>query len=214
MHPRVGVLDVAPIVHIDPAQRGAAAAGALVLADQLGELGLPVFLYGALGGGRTRAELRRGGPNGLAQRIASGEQRPDFGPAALHPTAGAVLVAARPPLIAFNVELAQGATLEQARAIAAAIRESGAQGLPGVRAIGVWLTARERAQVSTNIEDPEHVSPADVVAAVARLGTVQEAELVGLTPAAAFEDFPAMVPLRGLATIEDALARHFARASA
>ena len=214
MHPRVGVLDVAPIVHLTAAQRGAAAASALVLADELGQLGLPVFLYGALAGGRTRAQLRRGGPAGLAARMASGEQRPDFGPGELHPTAGAVLVAARPPLIAFNVELARGATLEQARAVAAAIRESGAAGLPGVRAIGLWLDARDCAQVSTNIEDPGRVSPADVLAAVARHAEVQAAELVGLAPAAAFADFPATVPLRGLATIEDALARHRARATA
>ncbi|HET9104899.1 MAG TPA: hypothetical protein VFN55_16220 [Solirubrobacteraceae bacterium] len=214
VHPRVGVLDVAPIVHVTPAQRGAAAASALVLADLLGELGLPVFLYGSLADGRTRAQLRLGGPAGLAARIASGEQRPDFGPGELHPTAGAVLVAARPPLIAFNVELAPGVPLDRARAVAAAIRESGAEGLPGVRAIGLWLAARDRAQVSTNIEDPDRVSPADVVAAVARHAEVQEAELVGLAPAAAFADFPATVPLRGLATIEDALARHLARATA
>ena len=84
-----------------------------MLADLLGEeLGLPVFLYGLLAGGRTRAELRRGGPAELAERIAAGELTPDFGPPALHPTAGAVLVAARPPLVAFNVELAPPATLE------------------------------------------------------------------------------------------------------
>ncbi|MGH3493638.1 MAG: hypothetical protein ACRDQ1_10420, partial [Sciscionella sp.] len=106
VHPRVGALDVAAIVHLQPEDRGAACAEALVLADLLADrLALPVFLYGRLAGGRTRAQLRRGGPAELARRIAAGELVPDFGPARLHPTAGATLVAARPPLVAFNVEL-------------------------------------------------------------------------------------------------------------
>jgi len=211
VHPRVGAVDVAPIVHISPDDRGAAAAEALVLADRLGEeLGLPVFLYGTLGGGRTRAQLRRGGPAGLARRIAADELRPDFGPLRLHPTAGAVLVAARPPLVAFNVELAADRTLEQARALAAEIREGGSHGLPGVRAIGLWLGSAGHAQVSTNIEDHRSASPADVVETIAALagrGAIRNAELVGLAPRAAFEDFPSDVPLIGLETIEDALAR-------
>ena len=125
-HPRVGAVDVAPIVYLRQADQGAAAAEALVLADLLGdELEIPVLLYGSLAGGRTRAELRRGGPEALARRIAGGELKPDFGPPRLHPTAGATLVAARPPLIAFNVELAPPATLEDAERIAAGIRESG-----------------------------------------------------------------------------------------
>ena len=140
IHPRVGAVDVAPIVYLDPGDRGAACAEALVLGDLLGdELELPVFLYGELAQGRTRAELRRGGPAALAKRIQSGELRPDFGPNELHPTAGAVLVAARPPLVAFNVELAPPATLEDAKAIAARIREGGPEGLESVRAIGLWL---------------------------------------------------------------------------
>ena len=105
-HPRVGAIDVAPIVYLEDASRGAACAEALVLGDMLGsELELPVFMYGELAQGRTRAELRRGGPQELARRIDGGELAPDFGPRALHPTAGAVLVAARAPLIAFNLEL-------------------------------------------------------------------------------------------------------------
>jgi glutamate formiminotransferase len=208
VHPRVGAIDVAPIIHLTAADRGAACAEALVLADLLGsELGLPVFLYGALAGGRTRAELRRGGPAELSRRVAAGELRPDFGPGKLHLTAGAVLVAARPPLIAFNVELAAEATLDEARLVAAAIRERGSEGLPGVRAIGLWLDNRGIAQVSTNLEDFAATSPAAVVAAVARHAPVTGAELVGLAPQAAFADFPAGVPLRGYATIEDALHR-------
>jgi glutamate formiminotransferase len=205
-HPRVGAIDVAPIVYLDEADRGAACAEALVLADLLGEeLGLPVLLYGELGGGRTRSELRRGGVEALAPRIDSGELRPDFGPPRLHRTAGAVLVAARRPLIAFNVELEPPATLEDAKAIAAAIREGGPAGLESVRAIGVWLADRGRAQVSTNVEDHRATPLRAVVEAVAARGTVEQAELVGLAPRAAFEGFPDDVPVRGRATIEDAL---------
>ena len=197
-HPRVGAIDVAPIVYLDDQDRGAACAEALVLADALGREHLPVYLYGALAGGRTRAELRRDGPNALIERTP-----PDYGPKRLHPTAGAVLVAAREPLVAFNVELAPPATLEDARSIAALIREGGAEGLPKVRALGVKLA--HAAQVSTNIEDHRAASPADVVKAVLRHAPVAAAELVALAPAAALEDFPDDVLLHNRATIEERL---------
>jgi glutamate formiminotransferase len=208
LHPHVGAIDVIPIVHLDEARRAAATAAALDLGRRIGEeLAVPVLLYGALAGGRTRAELRRGGLTALTQRLAGGELRPDFGPAAPHPSAGAVLVTARAPLVAFNVELAPPATLADARRIAALVREGGAEGLPGVRAIGLALEARGGvAQVSCNVEDHRAVSLADVVAAVARHVPVSEAELVGLAPAAAFAGFPPDVPVRNRATIEDALA--------
>jgi glutamate formiminotransferase len=197
-HPRVGAIDVAPIVYLGDGSRGPACAEALVLADALAcELDLPVFLYGELARGRSRAELRRGGPQELARRIERGELTPDFGPRQLHGTAGAVLVAARPPLIAFNLELAPGATVEDARAVAAAIREGGSEGLPGVRAIGLQLRDRGAAQVSTNIEDHRATSLADVIAAVSRHGAVARVELVGLAPRAAFAGFPADVPIPG-----------------
>jgi len=208
LHPRVGAIDVAPIVYLRDADRGAACAEALVLADRLGEeLALPVFLYGLLAGGRTRAELRRGGPGALADRLAAGALRPDFGPTELHRSGGAVLVAARAPLVAFNVELAPGASLQDARAIAAVIREGGCEGLPGVRAIGLWLASRDVAQVSTNIEDPGAASPATVVATIRRHAEVAGAELVGLAPERALRDFPDDVALRNPATVEQALVR-------
>jgi glutamate formiminotransferase / 5-formyltetrahydrofolate cyclo-ligase len=206
IHPRVGAIDVAPIVYLDPGDRGAAGAEALVLGDLLGsELDLPVFMYGELAQGRTRAELRRGGPANLARRIDTGELRPDFGPRRLHPSAGAVLVAARPPLIAFNVELAAPATVEDARAIAARIREGGSEGLEGVRAIGLWLDERGVAQVSTNVEDHRAVPLARVVEAIARHAAPSGAELVGLAPAAAFEGFPEELSVSNRRTVEDAL---------
>jgi glutamate formiminotransferase / 5-formyltetrahydrofolate cyclo-ligase len=206
-HPHVGALDVAPVVHRDPAQRGAAAAEALVLGDLIGsELDVPVLLYGALAGGRARAELRRGGAGALAGRLRSGELEPDFGPPRAHSTAGATLVAARPPLVAFNVELAPPATAEDARRIAAAIREGGPEGLPGLRAIGLDLPARDGvAQVSCNVEDHRATPLARVVAAVRRHAEIGECELVGLAPEAAFEGFPADVPVRNRRTLEEAL---------
>jgi glutamate formiminotransferase / 5-formyltetrahydrofolate cyclo-ligase len=197
-HPRVGAIDVAPIVYLDDAARGAACAEALVLGDMLGsELELPVFIYGELAQGRTRAEFRRGGPQELARRIESGELTPDFGPRRMHGSAGAVLVAARAPLIAFNLELEPPATLEQARTIAALIREGGPEGLRGVRAIGLYLEGKDVVQVSTNVEEHRATSLADVIAAVSRHAPVARAELVGLAPREAFEGFPAAVPIPG-----------------
>jgi glutamate formiminotransferase/glutamate formiminotransferase/formiminotetrahydrofolate cyclodeaminase len=207
LHPHVGAIDVAPVVHVTRDMRGAACAEALVAADLIAaELAVPVFLYGALAGGRTRAKLRRGGPAELARRLNNGELRPDFGPPQLHPTAGATLVAARPPLVAFNVELQPPATKADAMGIAAGIRESGPTGLPGVRAIGLDLAARGGvAQVSLNVEDHERVSLAEVVAAIARHAPIAEAELVGLAPASAFDGFPDDIPVRNRRTIEDAV---------
>lgn len=205
-HPHVGALDVAPLVHLDDGRRGAACAAALVAGEELGRAGLPVFLYGVLAGGRTRHEIRRGGLSALTERVAVGDVAPDFGPAELDPSSGAVLVAARPPLVAFNVELASPATVEDARAIAALIREGGDEGVPGVRAIGLDLPARAGvAQVSTNVEDHRAVPLAAVVAAVARHAPVVGCELVGLAPAAAFDGFPEGVPIRNRRTVEDAL---------
>jgi glutamate formiminotransferase/glutamate formiminotransferase/formiminotetrahydrofolate cyclodeaminase len=207
VHPHVGAIDVAPVVFLDDARRGAACAEALVVAERLGEeAGLPVFLYGLLAGGRTRAFLRRGGRAELDRRVHAGELTPDFGPPRLHPTAGAVLVAARAPLVAFNVELRAPATLEDARAIAAAIRDGGPEGLPGVRALGLELTAQGGiAQVSTNVEDHRAVPLARVVEAIARHAPVAACELVGLAPDAAFDGFPEDVPVKGRRTVEDAL---------
>ena len=122
--------------------------------------------------------------------------QPDFGPSRLHPSAGAVLVAAREPLVAFNVKLAPPATVEDARAIAARIREGGERGLPGLRAMAVALGSGH-AQVSTNVERPLELPLAAVLEAVARHAPVAGAELVGLAPSRALEGFPPDVALEG-----------------
>jgi glutamate formiminotransferase / 5-formyltetrahydrofolate cyclo-ligase len=225
-HPHVGALDVVPIVYLDPQSRGAACAEALVVAEMLAEeFQLPVFLYGELTADdsnppRSRAELRRGGVLNLARRMAAAEDQargasmggtapgaapgvsaprglqPDFGPPLMHPTAGATLVAARPPLVAFNLQLAPPGSLKDARAIAALIREGGREGLPGLRAIGVSLGGGV-AQVSMNVERPFDLPLVAVLEAVRRHGEVASAELVGLAPAVAFEGFPDDLPMPG-----------------
>jgi len=198
-HPHVGAIDVVPVVYLDDGARGAACAEALVVADRIGEeLAVPVFLYGALTGDppRTRAELRQGGAARLAQRMRSGELRPDFGPREAHSGAGVTLVAAREPLVAFNLQLEQPATVDDARTIAALVREGGAEGLPGLRAIGVQLDGAI-AQVSMNVERPGEVSLARVVEAVRRHAAVASAELVGLAPRAALTGFPEDLQLVG-----------------
>jgi glutamate formiminotransferase len=209
-HPHVGALDVAPVVYLDEAGRGPACAEALVIADRLGsELDVPVFLYGELAAGRSRAQVRAGGVRGLELRLAAAERgsegrtresgrgvRPDFGPARLHPTAGATLVAAREPLVAFNLTLTTPAGVEQARGIAAAIRDGGEAGLPGVRALGIALSDGS-AQVTTNVERPLQLPLADVVRAVARRAPVASVEIVGLAPVAAIDGLPEEIPLIG-----------------
>ena len=199
VHPHVGALDVAPVVYLDTADRGAACAEALTAAALIGdELELPVFLYGDLATAperRERADLRRGGPAGLERRMASGELRPDYGPRRTHPSAGAVLVTARPPLVAFNLVLV-APDLELARRIAAGLREAGG-GLAGVRAIGFWLERSGRAQVSVNVHDHLATPLVRVVEAVRAEAEVAEAELVGLAPRAALEGFPADLAMPG-----------------
>lgn len=216
-HPHVGAIDVVPLVYFDERMRGAACAEALVVGERIAsELELPVFLYGELAGetpGRTRAELRRGGVAGLAQRLAAGELRPDFGPAELHPSAGAVLVAAREPLVAFNLQLKAPATIEDARLVASLVREGGARGLPGVRAIAVALGGGV-VQVSMNVEHPLELPLVEVVKAVEELAPVAGGELVGLAPRAAFEGLSPDLPLPGFDPsrhlIENALAESVA----
>jgi glutamate formiminotransferase len=188
-HPRIGAADVVPLVALDPADRERARDCALRLADRIGsELELPVFLYGDSAPGRGPAFYRRGGPVELQRRIDAGELRPDFGPPRLDERAGGVIVGARRPLIAFNVNLATD-DVEVARAIAAVVREKDG-GFPGVRALGLSLPSVGRAQVSMNVEDYEAAALHEIVERVevearARGVALAGAELVGLMPAGA-----------------------------
>ncbi|HTS72526.1 MAG TPA: glutamate formimidoyltransferase [Gaiellaceae bacterium] len=187
-HPRIGAADVVPLVPLVPDDLARAREAALELAERVGgELGLPVFLYGELGGGRGPAFFRAGGTDELARRVADAELAPDYGPARLDERAGAVLVGARRPLIAFNVNLR--GSLDAAREVAAVVRERDG-GFPGVRALGLELPSAGLVQVSMNVEDYEAAALHEIVArveqeAAARGAEVAGSELVGLMPAAA-----------------------------
>jgi glutamate formiminotransferase/glutamate formiminotransferase/formiminotetrahydrofolate cyclodeaminase len=217
VHPAIGALDVCPLVWLDRGDRDSAREAALAVADGIAALEVPVFLYGELAAAperRERAFFRNGGLAELHLRMESGELEPDRGPALPHPTAGATLVTARPPLAAFNVELDSG-DLEVARAIAAGLRESGG-GLPGVRAIGLVLGSG-RGQVSTNVHDPLSTPLARVVERVRELAAPLgarplEAELVGLLPEAALAGYPAEVPIRGFDPERHTIERRLAAA--
>ena len=201
IHPRVGAADVVPIVPLRGSQMGRAQEVALELGARVGsELGLPVFLYGASADGVRPAFFRKGGPAELQRRIDRGDLRPSFGPATLDPRAGAVLIGARPLLIAFNIELRTGG-LEDARAIAAAVRGSSG-GMPGVQALGLLLPASGVVQVSINVIDTEQAQLAEVVACVRKAAAergveVGRSELVGLLPEGAVAD-PALLGLDAL----------------
>jgi glutamate formiminotransferase len=187
-HPRIGAADVVPIVPIRPGQAARARRAARLLAKRLSvELPLPVFLYGEIGDGRGPAFFRRGGVEELQRRLDAGELSPAYGPPVLDPRSGGILVGARPPLIAFNVNLR--GSLDSAREIAAVIRESGG-GFPGVRALGLDLRGAGHVQVSMNVEDWEAAALHDIVArveaeALRRGAEVLGSELVGLMPAGA-----------------------------
>ena len=189
VHPRIGAADVVPLVPVRPEDMERARAAALLLAERIGgELELPVFLYGELGGGHGPAFFRRGGPAELQRRIDAGELAPDFGPPRLDERAGGVLIGARASLIAFNVDI-EGDDLDAAREVARAVRERDG-GLPGVRALGLRLPRAGHVQVSLNVENWRAAPLHEVVAAVEREAAsrglrVTGSELVGLLPAGA-----------------------------
>jgi glutamate formiminotransferase len=200
-HPRIGAADVVPLVPLVPGDMGRAREAALALAERVGsELGLPVFLYGELAPGRGPAFFRRGGAEELARRMEAGELSADFGPGRLDDRAGGVLVGARRPLIAFNVNLR--GSLEAAREVAARVRERDG-GFRGVRALGLELPTAGLVQVSMNVEDYEAVALHEILdrirqEAAARGAEVVGSELVGLMPAgAALEAAGAMLDIDG-----------------
>jgi glutamate formiminotransferase / formiminotetrahydrofolate cyclodeaminase len=193
VHPRVGATDVVPFVPL----RGTTMHDCIHLAKRLGqwvgtELEIPVFLYeqAALHPDHAPLEsVRRGGLQGLAFRMASDpDWTPDFGPLRLHETAGALVIGARPPLIAFNVNL-RSTNLSLARSIAKDIRQSNG-GLPHLKAIGVELASRKMVQVAMNLTDhsitPLHVAFEAVRTRAAGQGvSVAGSQVIGLVPQAA-----------------------------
>jgi glutamate formiminotransferase / 5-formyltetrahydrofolate cyclo-ligase len=182
VHPRVGAADVVPVVPLDRDDLPRAVSVALAVARRVGEeVGLPVFLYGEIGNGRRPAFFRRGGLDELGRRISASDVTPSFGPAALDPRVGAVLVGVRAPLLAFNLEL--DGSVETAMDVAREVRESSG-GLPGVQALGLALPSG-MVQVSTNVVDLDATAPHVLVehvvrASEARGARVVSGELVGL----------------------------------
>jgi glutamate formiminotransferase len=187
-HPRIGAADVVPLVPLAPDDMERARSAGRALAVRVGEeLALPVFLYGELAPGRGPAFFRQGGVEELMRRLESGDLAPDFGPARLDERAGAVLIGARRPLIAFNVNLR--GPLQVAQEVARAVRERDG-GFPGVRALGLELPRAGLVQVSMNVEDYEAAALHEIVERVEREATARGAEvigseLVGLMPAGA-----------------------------
>ncbi len=191
-HPRTGALDVVPLVAHGPDDLALAVDTAAGLGDRLGDdLNLPVFRYGDIATDPDRTaprDFRRMGLDAIGEALDAGKLAPDAGPPRLHPTAGIVLLGVRRPLIALNIWLPD-ADIAEARAIADRVRESGG-GLPGVRALGLYLADAGMVQVSMNIDDYVRSPVPSVIAAVRReaerLGVVTgDAELVGLIPRAA-----------------------------
>jgi len=199
VHPRIGATDVVPFIPIRDFSMDECVRLAHAIGKEVGtRLGIPVFLYeqAAVHQHRRRLEtIRSGGLNGLAFRMGQDPAwRPDFGPPHLHNTAGAIVVGARHPLIAFNVNLKTN-DLSAAKDIARSIRES-TGGLPCLKAIGVELASRGMVQVAMNLTDyrvtPMHKAFQAVTTESAKRGIeVAGSELIGLVPQAAFNQVAA-----------------------
>ncbi len=191
-HPRLGAVDVVPFVPID----GVTMQDCVALARETGKavadrFGVPVYLYEEAASDPARRNLediRRGEFEGLAAKMTTAGWAPDFGPATPHPRAGATVIGARMPLIAYNINLTTD-RLDVARKIAAAVRHSSG-GLRYVKAMGVMLGDRGVAQVSMNLTNFEKTPVPRVFELVkreaARYGVaILESEIVGLVPQAA-----------------------------
>jgi glutamate formiminotransferase len=219
VHPRVGAIDVLPFVPLGSATMAEAVAIAHDVGREIGEtLDVPVFFYEAASRPphrRSLESIRRGGLAGLAARLHEPAWKPDYGPGTLHPTAGAIAVGARGPLVAWNLVLDRP-DLQLARRIARTIRASNG-GLPCVKALGLPLAHTGQVQVSMNLTDYRTTSMAEVFTAVeieaARAGAaIASSEIIGLVPRAALDDFERVAP--GFAerhrgqTLEERLAAH------
>ncbi len=194
-HPRIGAVDVVPFVPVRGAELSEAASLAREMGRELGEAGkLPVYFYGEAASDPRRkklADIRRGEYEGLREKLADPAWEPDAGGKAFNPRSGAAVVGARPPLLAFNVNL-RPARLEEAKRIARKIRESSG-GIPSVQALGLELKDKDRVQVSMNLTDFRRASIPEVVEFIRRETAatgleITECEVVGLIPLEAVVD--------------------------
>ena len=189
-HPRVGAVDVLPLIPLNSENLRECVEGAKALGQRIGDtLEIPVFLYeeASINPNRKKLEvIRRGGLQGLNSRMRlSPSWIPDCGPRQPHPTAGVVVVGARYPLIAYNIVL-NTASMAIAQSIAKSIRTSGG-GLPSLKAIGVDLRSRGLVQVSMNLTNFHQTSIQDAFHAVQKEASkrrveIEESEIVGLIP--------------------------------
>lgn len=189
VHPRLGAVDVLPVVPHRASVEGAVEVALRIGRNAADVFEIPVHLYGdASPAHRTLPDIRRTLPD------------PDLGPALPHPTAGRICVGVRGPLIAFNVNVRE--PLPRARAVVGDLRA-----LPGVRALAFELASRGLVQLSMNLIDPPRTGPRAAFAAIAAAGLdIVDAEVVGLVPAASlrgFDGLPMRTPAR---SVEDALA--------
>jgi glutamate formiminotransferase len=196
-HPRMGAVDVIPFIPV----KGITIAECSILAEKLGErigreLNIPVYLYDHAAKRPERKDLasvRKGQFEGLKDLIGKDEaRRPDFGPNAIHPTAGAVACGARQQIVNFNINL-DTADMAAGKDIAKRVRASGG-GLPAVRGKEIELAARKQVQISTVLTDYQTTSMKTVLAETMRLADEHKArvvstEIVGLLPRQALLDF-------------------------
>jgi glutamate formiminotransferase len=194
-HPRLGAVDVVPFVPIEGVTMDDCIALAKDTARSVAErFGVPVYLYEEASSNPLRKNLediRRGEFEGLAAKMTTDGWAPDYGPPTPHPAAGASVIGARMPLIAYNINLATD-RLDVAKKIAAAIRFSSG-GFRYVKAMGVTLADRGIVQVSINLTNYQKTPMLRVFEAVKREAerygvSVLESEIVGLAPSAALVD--------------------------
>lgn len=208
LHPRIGALDVVPFVPLGDTPMAACVEQARVFGAWLADrYAIPVYLYARAASRPDRrilADIRRPAFEGLATALAAPDGAPDMGPRRPHPTAGAVAVGARPPLVAWNIQL-DTSDVGIARRIAHAIRERDG-GLRSVQALGIHLAAFGCTQVSMNLLDVATTPMWRVLERVTELAmiagtTIRDTELIGLAPIAAFLDtadhqgIPASLPI-------------------
>jgi glutamate formiminotransferase / 5-formyltetrahydrofolate cyclo-ligase len=191
-HPRMGAVDVVPFVPIEGVTMDDCVALAKDTARSVAErFAMPVYLYEEASVNPLRKNLediRRGEFEGLAAKMATEGWGPDYGPSTPHPTAGATVIGARMPLIAYNINLTTD-RIDVAKKIAAAVRFSSG-GFRYVKAMGVTLADRGIVQVSMNLTNYEKTPILRVFEAVKREAerygvSILESEIVGLVPAAA-----------------------------
>lgn len=194
-HPRMGAVDVVPFTPVKNVEMEDAVKLANEVAQKAAEeYNLPIYLYEEAAKKQERknlADIRRGEYEGFAKKIQKSEWKPDYGPQKLHPTAGATVVGARMPLVAFNINLDTD-NLEIANKIARKIRHSNG-GLRFVKAIGIDLSEKNIVQVSMNMTDYTKTSLYQsfemVKVEAKRYGVnVIGSELIGLLPAQALFD--------------------------